>query len=179
MDNSVKMFSQVASAAGVTEQQAIVACYLLTLSRAGKDMDEAAALLRMERCDVRDHARSWAIPFTDYTPAAVTTVLEWRKIERGHWRLFLGGVIVADAVSAGKGNGEYQARLHGGKGWQWHGSSASVTMRRASREIERDSLERFGADDIAIMGPDANGDIAKLAPSDIGDRRKLTAALHH
>lgn len=174
MDNSVKMYSQVAAAAQVTDQQATIACYLLNLSRSGRSMAEATELLRMERADVRTHARSWSIPFADYKPGQ-PAVLTWTKEKRGSWLLVHAGKAIASAISDGKGTG-YDAGI-GGRREVYSGSSADVAIARASRALERDSLQLIGIDDVEIYGP-ANGEVKRLAPMDIGDRALLARVLH-
>lgn len=176
MENSAKMFSQVAAAAGVTDQQAMVACYLLNLARAGKQLDEAAALLRMSRPEVRDHARSWAIPFTDYTANTAPLKLTWIKAKRGLWELHHDGRVVAVAQSDGSGG--YTAAITGRPRDHWDGSAAYAAIGRASHALERDSVERLGVDDVVILGPRADREIDQLAPKDIGDRASLARVLH-
>lgn len=178
MDNTGKMFSQVASAANVSEQQATIACYMLNLAKDGRSLNDAAALLRLSRAEARDHARSWAISFADYDATAPKLLsIAWVKERRGCWTLAVSGDVVAVAESDGEGG--YRARREGATQWQWRGSSAAVAIKRASREIERDSLTIFGVDDVVIVGPGADGKVAQLAPVDVGPRATLRAALHH
>ena len=176
MDNTGKMYSQVAAAAKVTEQQASVACYLLNLSRSGKRLDDAAALLRMERPEVRDHARSWAIPFEDYQPNSNPLTLTWEKPKRGLWELKHDGAVIAVAQSDGEGG--YSAAIGGGIRQSFDGSSASVAIKHCSRALERLSLTVLGVDDVVIIGPSPIGELVTVAPTDIGDRATLARALH-
>lgn len=178
MDNTGKMFTQVASAARVSEQQATIACYMLNLAKDGRSLNDAAALLRLSRAEARDHARSWTISFADYDATAPKPLaLEWKKERRGRWILTVDGGVIACAESDGEGG--YRARREGSAQWLWTGSSAAVAIKRASREIERGSLDALGVDDVTIHGPDAAGNTALLAPMDIGPRSQLRAALHH
>lgn len=177
MDNDTKMFGQVAAEAGVSEQQASIACYLLGLSHAGKGLDDAATLLRMERADVRDHARSWSIPFADYVPQTEPLRLTWTKAKRGLWELRDSESVVAIAQSDGEGG--YSAGIGGRPRESWDGSKAHIAIKRVSHVVERCSVAMFGSDDVIIIGPDEAGIETRLAPRDIGDRKKLAAALHH
>jgi hypothetical protein len=172
------MYAQVATVAHVAEQQAMVACYMLNLARDGRTLNDAAMLLRQSRGEVRDHARSWGIDFADYRPAGKEPLgLSWVKERRGRWVLAVDGAPVAIAESDGCGEGRYRVRREGSGEWKWTGSSAAVAIKRASREIERDSVAIFGVDDVVILGPDAGGSTDQLAPIDIGPRQVLHAAL--
>lgn len=176
MDNSVKMFSQVAAAAGVSDQQATIACYLLTLSRAGKTLDDAAQLLRTTRAGARMHARSWGIPFPDYPMTTAPLALAWEKEKRGVWVLNDGSRALAVAKSDGKGTGCYDATIIG-LPTVYSGSSAEVAIARCSVAIEQSCTHLIGVEDVTIIGPN-KGAMVRVAPADIGDRVKLAQALH-
>lgn len=171
MDNEGRLYSQVAAQAGVTPERAMVACYLSNLSKAGKTMDEAATLLRKQRCDVREYARDWGISFVDYSPAPQPLRLEWVKPKRGRWELKIGDAEIAEAITDGNGCGSYMARRGTG---DWHyGSSAEIAIRRLSEEMERDSVGLFGVDDVVISMQGSG----RVAPKEPGDAHKLAAAL--
>lgn len=176
MDNDVKMYSQVAAAAGVTDQDAMVACYMLGLSQAGKTLDEAATLLRVTRPVARRHARSWSIRFPDYPAAAAPVELTWTKEKRGRWVLLDGGREVAQAVSDGTGSGWYDATIIGFP-TKYGGSSAEIAIARCSDAIEQSCVHLLGVEDVSIIGP-KKGDFVRVAPTDIGDRTTLARALH-
>jgi hypothetical protein len=103
MDNSGRLYAQVAAEAGVGADKAMIACYLSNLARDGKTMDEAARLLRKERADVRDYARNWGIPFRDYERSDRPLILTWRKEKRGQWKLWNRGECCATADADGGG----------------------------------------------------------------------------
>jgi hypothetical protein len=173
MDNEGRLFSQVAAEAGVPAEKAMVACYLLNLSRQGKTLDEAATLLRKRRCEARDYARDWGISFTDYKPARKPLVLKWTKPRRGRWELIVGDALVAAADSDGQGG--YTACAEAAS-IREVGSSAEVAIRRASIELERRSVEIFGVDDVEIrMVSDGCHDV--MAPKSPADTAKLRSAL--
>lgn len=176
MDNSVKMYAQVAALAKVTEQQAMIACYMLNLARGGKTLDEASALLRIERGEARRHARSWSIRFPDYPLAGEAAEVEWKKEKRGRWLLLDRGREVAEAVSDGKGTGGYVATIIG-YGTQFEGSSAEIAIARCSEAIELRATHVLGVEDVRIIGP-KKGEMVRLAPTDIGERYALQQALH-
>ncbi len=176
MDNDVKMYSQVAAAAGVTDQEAMVACYMLGLSQAGKTLDQAATLLRVTRPVARRHARSWSIRFPDYPSATEPVFLTWEKEKRGRWVLLDGTRELAEAVSDGKGTGCYVARIIGHSA-RYDGSSAEVAIARCSEAIEESCVHLIGAEDVVILGP-KKGDIVRVAPTNIGDPTTLERALH-
>lgn len=175
MDNEGRLFSQVAAEAGVSAETAMVACYLLNLSRKGKTMDDAAALMRKERADVRSYARDWGISFSDYMTSPRPLRIVWEKAKRGRWELKLGGMLIAVAVSDGTGTGSYIASR------QTHelterGSSAEIAIRRLSEALERQSVEIFGLDDVQIlMALDERHQL--VAPVTDADPAKLQRAL--
>lgn len=175
MDNSGRLYSQVAAEAGVTADKAMVACYLLNLSRQGKSLDEAAMLMRQPRASARDYARDWGITFTDYSPAAAPLSLVWRKEKRGRWILDLDGALIAEAES--DGGGGYRARLAGTDHWTQVGSGPAVVIRQLSIEIERRSLKIFGVDNVSISMCDADGECRHLAPKLPDDPARLARAL--
>lgn len=164
MDNSGRLYSQVAAEAGVKPDEAMIACYLLNLSRQGKTICEAGALLRQDRATIRDYSRDWGISFIDYAPAATPLCLSWTKEKRGRWTLELGGVLVAEAESDGEGG--YCARKSGETEWTHSGSSAEVAIRRLSIAMERASVQIFGVDDIVISMMDKDGFPERMAPKE-------------
>lgn len=175
MDNSGRLYSQVAAEAGVTTEKAMVACYLLNLSRQGKSLDEAAALLRQSRASARDYARDWGIAFKDYSAAAVPLAIDWRKEKRGRWVLEIDGALVAEAESDGKGG--YRARPAGSREWSHGGSRATVAIRLLSLMLERQSVRIFGVDDVVISMLDADGIRERLAPKMAANTVDLQRAL--
>jgi hypothetical protein len=179
MHNEGRLFSQVAAEAGVPAEKAIIACYLLSLSKEGKTLDEAATLLRKERCDARDYARDWSIPFVDYDTKRQPLSLSWRKEKRGRWILAVDGLEVAEAISDGEGgydarelvtSNPRRARLAA------EGSKAEIAMRRLSLDLERRSVEVFGVDDVLIFIEDAEG-AEIVAPKMADDPARLRKAL--
>ncbi|SNT05635.1 hypothetical protein SAMN06295912_13520 [Sphingomonas laterariae] len=175
MDNSGRLYSQVAAEAGVTADKAMVACYLLNLSRQGKSLDEAVALLRQSRAAARDYARDWGITFSDYRASAQPIALIWRKEKRGRWALEVGGAPIAEAESDGAGG--YRARIAGQTHWQAGGSSASVSIRRLSVEMERRSVAILGVDDVVISIVATDGAEERLAPKAAENTAVLRKAL--
>lgn len=175
MDNDVRLFSQVAAEAAVSAESAMVACYLLSLSRSGKSLDDAATLMRKPRAEVRSVARDWGIAFSDYMLTAAPLRLSWTKPKRGRWELHLGDVLIATADSAGEGNGSYIA-YRDNDGIRVDGSSAVIAMTRCSEEIERRSVEISGVDDIEIYMTDADGSTL-LAPKCPGNAHQMRRAL--
>ena len=178
MHNEGRLHAQVAAEAGVTTEKAMVACYLSNLAKDGKTLDEAAALLRKERCEARDIARDWGIAFSDYAPAAQPLSLTWQKEKRGRWLLMLDGAAIAQAVSDGAGG--YQAwRLSADKriGAKVEGSNAEVAMRRVSAALDRQSVAIFGVDDVRIAMVDADGLVTALAPKVADNHAALRKAL--
>lgn len=175
MDNEGRLFSQVAAEAGVSAETAMVACYLLNLSRKGKTMDDAAALMRKPRHEVRGYARDWGISFSDYTTAPQPLCLIWQKVKRGRWELKLADVLVAYAVSDGHGTGGYIAKRDT-HSLRADGSSAAIAMRRLSEKLEQLATDIFGVEDVAIW-IDFDGEHQKAAPSSAEDPDKLRRAL--
>lgn len=173
MQNEGRLYSQVAAEAGVTIEKAMVACYLLNLSREGKTLDQAAQLTRKDRCEVRDYARDWGIAFTDYVTAPQPLQIAWEKVKRGRWELKLDGLLIAAADADGAG-GYIATRLT--QNITCNGSSAEIAMRRLSIELERRSVEIFDLDDVRIdMIEDSQR--TTLAPQPAADPRKLRTAL--
>lgn len=161
MDNSGRLYSQVAAEAGVSPDKAMIACYLSNLSAEGKSIGEACALMRQPRPIVRDYARDWGISFSDYRPSPQPLLLEWRKERRGRWVLKFDGLIVAEAESDGEGG--YVARQSDERDWTVTGSSADVAIRRMSNQLERASFEIFGVDDVVVSMFDTQGHRIHLA----------------
>lgn len=179
MHNEGRLFSQVAAEAGVPTEKAMIACYLLNLSKEGKTLDEAATLLRKDRCEARDYARDWSIPFVDYDTKRQPLSLSWRKEKRGRWVLAVDGLTIAEATS--DGHGGYTARELGASNpcrarLAADGSKADVAMRRLSLDLERRSVEVFGVDDVLIFIEDADG-AEIVAPKMAEDAARLRKAL--
>ena len=180
MHNEGRLFSQVAAEAGVPNEKAMVACYLLNLSRQGKTLDEAAALLHKDRCEARDYARDWAIAFVDYDTTRQPLRLVWRKEKRGYWLLAVDGLQIAEAVADGEGGyigrelatGSYPGRARLAS----DGSKAEIAMRRLSLDLERRSIEIFGVDDVVIFIADAECQ-EQVAPKINDDVARLRTAL--
>lgn len=173
MHNEGRLYSQVAAEAGVPTEKAMIACYLLNLSKEGKTLDEAAALTRRDRCEVRDYARDWGISFSDYMTSPQPLVVTWEKAQRGLWELKLDGLVIATAISDGTGTGGYiaQRKSHSMRA---DGSTAEIAMRRLSAELERRSVEIFDLEDVQIwMGGDL---LAPLPSADPATLRKALAA---
>lgn len=175
MDNEGRLFSQVAAEAGVSAETAMVACYLLNLSRKGKSMDDAAALMRKPRHEVRGYARDWGISFSDYMTSPQPLSLMWEKARRGLWELKLGDVLIATAVSDGTGTGCYIATRNTHK-LRANGSSAVIAMRRLSEMLEQAAVEIFGVEDVAVW-VNLDGKHQKVAPTSAEDPAKLQRAL--
>lgn len=177
MDNDVRLFSQVAAEAAVSAESAMVACYLLSLSRSGKSLDDAATLMRKPRAEVRTVARDWGIAFPDYLLTAAPLQLVWEKVKRGRWELRLGDVLIGTADSAGAGNGSYIAYRDNDR-LQVDGSSAVIAMTRLSDEIEKRSVDIFGVDDVQIYMTDADGSklLSPKYPPNAQDMRRALAA---
>lgn len=178
MHNEGRLFSQVAAEAHVTNEKAMVACYLANLAKDGKTLDEAATLLRKPRYEARDVARDWGIVFSDYSPATTPLSMDWAKEKRGRWILTVDGLTIAEAVSDGAG-GYHAWRLAGEKriGARHEGSNAEVAIRRLSIALERDSVAIFGVDEIRIGMPDPDGAYIALAPKIADNRAELCRAL--
>lgn len=176
MNNDVRMAAQVAATAGVTDAEAAIACYMLGLSQAGKTLDQAATLLRVNRSVARRHARSWSIRFPDYPLPSAPVEMAWVKEKRGRWVLLDGARMLAEAISDGSGSGRYVARIVG-YDVEYDGSSAEVAIARCSDAIEQASTHLVGAEGVWIIGP-KKGEMVKIAPTDIGDRSTLQRALH-
>ena len=70
MDNPGKLLGQIAAEAGVTNNSAKVAIYLLGLARDGRSLDYAAKSLRIEPETAKRYARDFLIDFADYRPFA-------------------------------------------------------------------------------------------------------------
>lgn len=175
MHNEGRLFSQVAAEAGVPTEKAMIACYLLNLSREGKTLDEAATLLRKQRCEAREYARDWGIAFSDYMTSPQPLSLTWAKAKRGRWELSLDGLLIAVATSDGRCDGGYTARRES-QSLECSGSSAEIAIRRLSTELEKQSVEVFGLDDVRIWMDDA-GQLDLLAPQAAADPAKLRRAL--
>lgn len=166
MQSNSRLASQVAAEAEVDLSAAQAAVYLLDLSRAGKTLNDAAALLRVERCDARAIARDWGIEFPDYTPAPPLP-LEWSRVKRGRWELFSkshGTVAEAVTEELSPGRRGYRARLIGAPiAIEREGSSAEVACRRLSLQIEREAVTLCGCDDVAVFMDFSDGR-EQLAP---------------
>lgn len=178
MHNEGRLFSQVAAEAGVPTEKAMIACYLANLSKEGKTLNEGAALLRKERCEVRDYARDWGISFPDYAAAASPLSLIWHKKERGLWTLEHRGSVVAEAAS--DGDGAYKARYVGRASEApaaATGSSAEIAMRRLSLAMERRCDDLFGTDDVAIKVKVEGSRALQIAPKPAEDPARLRKAL--
>ena len=173
MQNEGRLYSQVAAEAGVTTEKAMVACYLSNLSKQGKTLGEAAALIRSPRYAARDYARDWGIPFSDYMASSQPLTLTWTKPRRGRWELMLDGLLIASADAGGGGG--YNAKL-ARPAIATSGSDAEVAIRRLSVEIEQRSLEIFGVDDVVIEIEQA-GEVTRMAPKPAADPMKLRRAL--
>jgi len=173
VDSSGRSWRQVAAEAEVSDERAMVACYLADLARAGKSMNEAASLLRKGRGEVRTYARDWGLRFTDYQTAPQPLQLIWKKPKRGLWTLEIEGGVIAEAIANG-GLG-YKARRIG---HDWHvGSNAEIAMRRLSAEMERDSLDLFGVDDVVISMQIEGVGRGRLAPTEEPRAHRLQSAL--
>lgn len=70
MNNSSKLWSQIAAEAGCTPNKAKVAAYLSDLAADGTPLARAAQLLRRRPDYVRRYAREFLIDFPDYRPFA-------------------------------------------------------------------------------------------------------------
>jgi hypothetical protein len=173
MNNEGRLCSQVAAQAGVTPDKALTAVYLSNLAKAGKTIDQAAALARLHRSDVRNVARDWGFQFVDYKPGAPAR-LTWQKLKRGSWALHAeDGTSVAVADADGKGG--YTAALD--VNTRADGSSALVAARRLSRAIDRRARDLFGTDDVLIIFEHPEGWTEHLAPPVAENPGKLRAAL--
>jgi hypothetical protein len=182
MQNEGRLYSQVAAEAGVTTEKAMVACYLSNLSNEGKSLDEAATLLRKQRCEVRDVARDWGITFRDYSTVPRPLAIVWVKEKRGRWILAVDGAEIAEAVS--DGHGGYNGReLVAGNPSRARiasmGSKAEIAIRRLSVDLERLSVEIFGVDDIEIRMTDetVGGGYLVMAPKPADNAAQLRQAL--
>lgn len=175
MDNNGRLWQQVAAMAQVPPERAVAACYLANLAAAGKTLDEAATLMRKDRGAARDYARDWGIRFVDYVASDRPLCLTWTKAKRGRWELMLGDVLVASAVSDGKGTGGYEA-VKNGEDLTFIGSCAEIAMRRLSLDLERRSVAIFGLDDVEINIAFDNG-ISQVAPELEPNALKLRSAL--
>lgn len=177
MDNEGRLFSQVAAEAGVSAETAMVACYLLNLSRKGKSMDDAAALMRKGRAEVRSYARDWGISFSDYMTSPQPLRLTWVKTKRGRWELSLDGLLIAFAVSDGSGTGSYVAKRETHELVEF-GSSAEIAIRRLSEKLEQHSVAIFGLDDVQIFMAFEHGHdlVAPKSDADTGKFRRALAA---
>jgi hypothetical protein len=173
MQNEGRLYSQVAAEAGVTTEKAMIACYLSNLSKEGKTLGEAAALIRSPRHAARDYARDWGISFSDYMTSPQPLTLTWTKPKRGRWELMLDGLLIAVADADGKG-GYIAHRTN--PAITVAGSDAEVAIKRLSVEIERLSVEIFGLDDVVIE-IDQAGEVSRAAPKPAADPDKLRRAL--
>ena len=182
METSTKLHSQIAQEAGVSKEAAQAAAYLLDLSRAGKTLDQAAALMRRERADVRSIARDWSIPFPDYTPSA-PLVLAWAKAAGGALEIHLEGKLCARAQRQEHASSHeaWEARwMRGGAPIRpvRQASTVMAAARQLSIEVERQSVTLLGVDDVAITFPDNSGGGGQLFhPKRLGDPRKLRSSL--
>lgn len=70
MDNSGRMFAQVAAEAGVSPNRAKIAVYMSELARNGRSLADAATSLRRHQETVKKVARDFMIDFPDYRPFA-------------------------------------------------------------------------------------------------------------
>jgi hypothetical protein len=174
MDNEGRLYSQVAAQAGVAPEKALAAVYLSNLARCGKRLDEAAQLARMERHCVRDIARDWGFEFVDYQPQPPVRAV-WEKAKRGGPWLLKNreGRVIATVES--DGHGAYNASVGGA--FAADGSSAFVAAKRASREIDRRSVEFFGVEDIEILFRHPDGTVDQVAPSVAENAPALKMAL--
>lgn len=182
MQNEGRLYSQVAAEAGVTTEKAMVACYLSNLSKQGKTLDEAATLLRKQRCEARDVARDWGITFRDYSTAPRPLALAWVKEKRGRWILAVDGAVIAEAVSDGRGGYDARELARGNPNRARiaaMGSKAEIAIRRLSTDLERLSVEIFGVDDIEIRLTDETigGGYIVMAPKPSENVAQLRQAL--
>lgn len=180
MQSNSRLASQVAAEADVDLAAAQAAVYFLDLSRAGKTLNEAAALMRCERCDARAIARDWGIEFPDYRPRTPRPLV-WRKARRGRWELMDAGRVVAEAVTEelSPGRRGYRARLlEDAEPVEREGSSADVALRRLSLEIERRAVALFSVDDVEIVAdfPDGREHLAPKLPEHPQLMRQALAA---
>lgn len=160
MDSTSRPYSQVAQMAGVAPEKAMAACYLLDIARAGRSLNDAAALMRTNRANVRHIARNWGIGFTDYSYGE-PIVFAWRKTAPGQWVLERGADVIARARRVTR-NGVSFFEAEGSEGMAYieTGSSAEVACRRLSIILEEFSVKLFGVDDIEITMPE----VGTLAP---------------
>lgn len=156
MESISRLPSQVAAMAHVDADTARTACYLADIAAAGRSLSEAASLCRKHRAEIRDYARNWGIDFSDYTYSKPERY-EWVKVKRGRWEL--GGT---DAFTVSNGAGGYVA-THPAIGSEY-GSSAEIACRRLSVQLERQSVDIFGFDDVAIYFDD-RGCKSQVAPA--------------
>lgn len=68
MENSGRLFGQIAAEAGVTPNRAKLAVYLMGLSQQGRTVDYAAGALRKKPDTIKTYAREFLIDFADYRP---------------------------------------------------------------------------------------------------------------
>lgn len=68
MENTGRLFSQVAAEAGITPNKAKVAVYLFGLSQSGCSLSYAAGMLRRKPDYVKRYSREFLIDFSDYRP---------------------------------------------------------------------------------------------------------------
>lgn len=179
METHRRLSSQVAAEAEVAADVATLAVYLLDLSRAGKTLDQAAALTRRERWQVRDIARDWGIAFPDYE-ARAPRVMTWARERPGRWTLKLDGLDVAEATSEelSPGRRGYRARsLMDAAPEDSEGSSAEVAIRRLSIRLDQQARRLFDADDVAIWMQFPDGCRDQMAPKVAEQPERLRRAL--
>ncbi len=174
MQNDGRLYSQVAAEAGVAIERAMVACYLLNLSKEGKTLDEAADLIRKPRCEAREYARDWGIRFPDYVAADAPLALTWLKPRRGLWELRHAGSLIAQADADGEGG--YVAHS-GALQMKRAGSSAEIAIRRLSAEMERAAVDVFGVDDVVMTMLDPSCGAVQVCPKPIENAAQLRQAL--
>lgn len=70
MENSGRLFGQIAAEAGVTANKAKLCIYLQGLSEQGRSLSYAASLLRRKPATIKALSREFMIDFSDYRPYA-------------------------------------------------------------------------------------------------------------
>lgn len=68
MNNSAKLWTQIAAESGCTPNKAKVAAYLSGLAAEGRTLTRSAELLRRKPDYVKRYAREFLIDFPDYRP---------------------------------------------------------------------------------------------------------------
>lgn len=140
LDNGLSA-DQVRSAAGVTFQAALVACYLAAAASSGLSLAEVQSRTGMERAKCRSEAFRWGIQFSDYDPFAAPKRLEWRKVKLG-WELLDG----SDCIGACQRDedGRYTAKLFSAtKVTNWNARKAMTLL---SVELDAMSSDLPGLD---------------------------------